>query len=173
MNPKEDLGGLKIYPIKSAEKLDLVKIQLGVGYLQWPPEERRSDRYGCVRLFIDNPARGYVRDAELRILDFPSVPESIYGKLIAKVLATQKSSHIGDLIRRIFPKTPRVGEVLELGEGMLFVTRDEHGALVGLKPLEDRGNDWLNPKVLYRLHDQKVNLRFEEVKSPTIKSSTN
>lgn len=35
------------------------------------------------------------------------------------------------------------------------------GDAVGLRPLDGRETDWLDPHVLYRLHDQTVALRLE------------
>jgi hypothetical protein len=81
------------------------------------------------------------------------------GKLIAEVIATRKSSHIGDLFHGFFPTTPNIGEEIELGEGTLFYEPGEYFA-VGLKPDDNRETFWLIPQNLYRVHEQTVKLFF-------------
>lgn len=139
------------------------KIELAKGWLQWPSKERISDRYGTIRIFKFDP-----NENETSFDDFPpELPLGKYGRIVAEVIETQESSHIGDLARGIYPQTPEVGEKMVLGEGILFVELDEWSSVVGLKPLEERDYDWLNPEILYKLHDQRVNLSFEELKKPT------
>ena len=141
---------------------------LATGWLQWPTKERRSDRYGTVRLFKFDP-----NENETSFSDYSDLPLGKYGKLIAEVIETQESSHIGDLFRGLVPQTPEVGESMVLGEGTLFTEADEWSQVVGLHPLDDRGSDWLSPEVLYRLHDQRVHLFFGELECPSIKISNN
>lgn len=144
-------------------------LHLGTGWLQWPRVERVSDRYGTIRLFKFDP-----NENETSFVDYPpNLPMGKYGKLIAEVIETQESSHIGDLLRGLFPQTPEIGEKMVLGEGILFVEVDEYSPVIGLKPLEERDSDWLNPEVLYRLHDQRVSLSFDELERVTIEVSNN
>ncbi len=126
------------------------KILLGTGILNWNKSERVSDRYGAVFLDTDLHA-----DAITPLLGKK-------GKLICEVLETRASNHIGDLSRGISPSTPKVGDTIELGEGILFTEGSLNNLVVGLKPEDERATDWLNPHKLYNVHAQTVNLFFEE-----------
>lgn len=121
---------------------------IGCGRLGWYGSERRDDRYGTVRLF-----NSYEEDIPISNIDSLSGN----GKLIVKINKTRQSNHIGDFFRGFSPTTPKLHEEIILGEGELFF---EDGA-VGLKPKDGRETDWLNPKMLYRAHDQEVSLYFE------------
>jgi len=130
------------------------QILLGKGFFNWPSAERRSDRYGTVWLLNE--------EDEETVLPMNRELSGKKGKLIVHILRTRQSSHIGDLFRGIFPQMPRLGEDIELGEGTLFFEECKWGFSVGLKPDDERGNDWLDPKKLYRCHDQFVELYFEQ-----------
>jgi hypothetical protein len=135
------------------------QILLGVGVLNWDGSERRSDRYGFVNLFTDMSMEKRVNFSDR--LTVQKVRLLIAGRkvrLIAVVKETRKSSHIGDLFRIIFPSTPSIGEIIPLGEGLLTFLDD---TTVGLKPLDGRKNDWLDPHALYRVHEQTVALVVE------------
>ncbi len=126
---------------------------IGKGDLNWRRGERVSDRYGSVCLYELNPT-------------FPEETVKLnryegYGKLIAIIKETRKSDHIGDMFRGLHPSTPEIDEVIELGEGTIFYGVDEYGDMVGLKPADNREEDWLNPQSLYRCHSQTVELYFE------------
>lgn len=120
--------------------------------MEWNGSERRSDRYGAVSLWNDKGGKNFTRELEGK-----------YGKLIAKVLKTRKSDHLGDFARGIFPTTPTKGEMITLGEGTLFFEAQGDVDTVGLKPKDGRKSDWLDPKALYRVHQQTVKLYFEEI----------
>lgn len=63
-----------------------------------------------------------------------------------------------------------MGEIVDLGVGEIFVTSQDWGAGkvgIGIKPADGRETDWLDPRKLYRLHDQTV----EVVISPIDKAS--
>lgn len=128
-------------------------IMIGVGVLDWNKNERISSRYGSFYLFNDVILR---------------VPKALfhikgYGKLIGRIRENRLSNHIGDIFHGFFPEKPDVGDVIELGEGILFYDEDIHGEMVGLKPLDNREVFWLNPKSLYRCHSQTVEVYFREV----------
>ena len=125
------------------------KILLGTGVLNWDRTERITDRYGAVHL-SNQPEGG-------KQLKFLMNLEGQKVALIAVVKETRESPHIGDFFRGLYPETPYVGENILLGTGTLFF--DE--ASVGLKPDDGRDSDWLNPKALYRLHYQTVELYAE------------
>jgi len=138
-------------------------IILGRGVLNWPRGERVCDRYGLVTL---SPTSGGYNDV-------PDKPAGSYvaldaatqagkrGRIVAVVLEARESNHIGDLFRGISPSTPNVGEEIALGEGTLFYENAYDDVIgVGVKPDQPRDSDWMNPRHLYRCHDQTVELRF-------------
>lgn len=142
-------------------------VLLGVGRLTWPAGERRSDRYGVVSLLADEDVPG-----------LPGVPPGFGGEvytyvplaaptgrghLVAEVLATRQSHHIGDLFRGIGPETPEVGERIVLTAAPGLAVRHETHGMPGLLviPEEERASDWLMPRALYRCHDQTVRLLWE------------
>lgn len=132
----------------------------GRGVLGWPGTERRTDRYGLVTLSLE----GYEGNGKLLDASWTTNPTAVEGyacHVVAKVIEARESSHIGDLFRGIFPTTPHVGEIIDLGVGHLF-TEPADWAIgkigIGLKPSDGRDRDWFDPKKLYRLHDQTVEL---------------
>lgn len=138
-------------------------IELGIGRLSWPRGERVSDRYGVVLLMADGDSFAepsqYIRPAHR--------PVGQRGTLVAEALETRESTHIGDLFRGLFPETPAVGERIILGSGTFFTEDTDWGALLmGLSPDDGRHSDWLDPKALYRAHEQTVRLTFEPEDHP-------
>lgn len=141
-----------------------VGVDFGTGVLTWGRGERVSDRYGFVWLMPEgcdshttNPG-GNLLNAELVKSTIPGFPE---GVLVAEVIETRHSTHIGDLLRGIFPTTPEVGDVYLLGTGTLALTSTGIGEeTVGLVPADGRESDWLDPHALYRVHEQTVRLRY-------------
>lgn len=129
----------------------MTQIVLGSGLLNWCGSERRSDRYGTVRLLDEGDAV---------ILTVNAAPLGERGTLTATVTEQRPAVHIGDLFRGIFPDPAPVGTTLDLGAGTLFSESDEHGPMIGVRPDDGREADWLDPRVLYRLHNQRVDLAF-------------
>lgn len=126
---------------------------LGKGFLNWGRSERITDRYGAIGLWEQNTEK---------TIPLENKPvEGTPGKLIAKIIETRKSKHIGDIFHGIFPKTPEVGEEICLGKGLIFYEDDNR---VGVKPITMRETFWMEPKKLYKAHSQFVELRFERVK---------
>ncbi len=83
------------------------------------------------------------------------------GELVAEVLETRESTHIGDWARGLGPETPEVGERLVLGQGTAFVeVAFDDADSIGLRPDDGRDEDWLDPGMLYRAHEQTVKLIF-------------
>ncbi len=124
--------------------------KLGRGVFGWNSNERVSDRYGAVAIYENGKV----------VLDLKAAKKLVgkRGRLVAHVEETRESHHIGDLFRGIGPTTPKKGEKIVLGEvGTFFVEPDA----VGTKPDEERESDWLDPRSLYRAHDQTVRLVFE------------
>ena len=123
---------------------------LGIGRLNWRRHERIGDRYGSVCLMHENDEGTF---------DLPKYEG--FGKLIATIKENRDSTHIGDLYHGFLPEKPEIGEIIYLGEGMIFYDRDEYGDMVGLKPGDNRETFWLSPKALYRCHEQTVELSFQ------------
>jgi hypothetical protein len=134
-------------------------VTLGEGALTWPRGERVSDRYGTVGLMATGQSYGDYF-ADYAFVDVHQVPEGSRGRLRATVLETRDSGHIGDLFRGLFPTTPEVGEVIDLGSGVVFYERVEDAPYIGLRPDDGRTSDWLDPQALYRTHEQTVRLEF-------------
>lgn len=140
-------------------------VVLGAGPLTWPVRERFSGRYGVVCLCGIN---GYGEKIDNVQFDEALARQMVgkRGTLVAVVKAVRESTHFGDLLRRIFPTTPEMGERIILGTGTFFIEeqiRMFHGTIgIGLRPDDDRPNDWLDPHALHRCHEQTVELIFEE-----------
>jgi hypothetical protein len=138
---------------------------LGTGRLTWNGRERRSDRYGTVFLL----ASGDSTTPDFTITPLVIQPEllGVVGTLIARVIETRESTHIGDLFHGVFPITPNVGDLIILGEGALFIEAQSEGSCkwtaVGVKPLDGRSTLWLDIRALYRTHEQTVVLEFVPV----------
>lgn len=130
-------------------------IELGLGQLWWPRSERQTDRYGSVLLLAGSDADTYV--------SFENAPVGQPGRLVAVVVETRRSGHCGDIARSLAPTTPTVGEEITLGAGTLFTETDadlDVPNAVGLVPDDHRDADWLDPRALYRCHNQTVRLEL-------------
>lgn len=126
---------------------------IGTGFLTWHSVERQCDRYGTVNLYA---APDSDHDVPLDL-----TPVGQVGTLVAHVVETRQSGHVGDLFRSIGPATPEVGDAVTLGTGRLFAQEEASNVTsVGLEPLDGRDNDWLDPSALYRVHSQTVRLEF-------------
>jgi hypothetical protein len=149
--------------VKYTKVRETMKHLIGQGVLNWNRSERVSDRYGSVMLTRDamtSPLSGNMGYAHIS-----EEHEGKQGRLIAIVRESRLSPHVGDFFRGFCPPpepTP-VGTELVLGTGTVFVEdNEEGGACVGLSPDDERRSDWLDPRVLYQLHNQTVDLFFEE-----------
>ena len=91
------------------------RILIGTGNFSWDAVERRSDRYGSVRLTNTEDETDVLLDTALDKL------EGHKGKLYAEVLEPVKSPHMGDVARGIKCSTPDLGEIVVLGTGELFI----------------------------------------------------
>ena len=141
--------------------------KIGRGVFSWDSTERRSNRYGSFHL-ADRPYDG--EDREEVALDIQACRD-LCGKrvhLVADVVATRESGHIGDVFLGIYPSKPQPGERIDLGVGVLDLTPSwEEGSYdIVLKPEDGRAELWIDPRQLYRLHDQTVNIHVEETDAP-------
>ena len=138
---------------------------LGRGVLNWRPDERISDRYGYVHLAVSPMCSPMDLGGDHAPLDFG---ELLGARVVLKalILLTRRSPHIGDIAHGIYPTTPEQGDVIELGRGILFTQMTAFGAEVGIKPVPYHSTWWLDPRALYRVHNQTVQLFVEELDAP-------
>jgi hypothetical protein len=138
--------------------------KLAHGVFTWSGSERRSDRYGSFILLAEPygapPVTVPTYDAALA--------SRLNGKrvrIVVKVVETRRSGHIGDRFLNIYPTTPEVGEHVELGVGIFSTQPDEGDPRVTsttLAPSDGRETFWIDPRKLYWLHDQTVDVFVEE-----------
>lgn len=139
--------------------LEVSMIRLGKGIFTWAAAERRTNRYGS--FFLND--RNYACDAFSTVEWAHDDAMSLSAKrvrLFAHVLETRDSGHCGDLSISAFPSRPDVGEIIEIGIGK-FIPGDEF-ELASLMPSDGRHEFWIDPRILYRLHDQTVEIFAEE-----------
>lgn len=134
---------------------------LGTGRLTWRRAERMSDRYGFVYLLQRGDSLSAENEAPRAALVLP--PESVgaRGRLIAEVIETRTSTHLGDFFHGVYPETPTVGERIVLGEGTLGWLYENGVDQVGILPDDKRDTLRMDIRALYRAHEQTVRLVFE------------
>lgn len=142
-----------------------MKSATGYGQFTWDGEERRSNRYGS--FVLDNLSD----PIDPATLDLASLEQmrARRVKIACKVVKTRPSHHVGDLFLGIQPSTPEVGEVITLGVGGLVVEPCDwapHKVALVLAPEDHRPGLWMDPRLLYRLHDQTVEMLVEETDEP-------
>ncbi|HEX6369879.1 MAG TPA: hypothetical protein VF006_13250 [Longimicrobium sp.] len=147
---------------------------IGSGIFTWCSSERRSGRYGTFVLapsdFQEHVQRDVHLDVEaLRALEGRNV------RIALRILESRPSGHAGDQFLKVFPGTPPdVGSVIELAVGHLLLADHSHHDIryhptqvgIGTAPSDGRADLWLDPRVLYVLHDQTVELLVEETADP-------
>lgn len=140
--------------------------KIASGVFGWDSGERRSNRYGSVQI-RSSPYDGNV---VATVTYDRKAMEALTGKrvrLVCSVVQTRASGHVGDAFLKIKPSTPMAGDVIELGVGVLFVADGYDGLPeIGLMPEDGRRELWIDPRQLYRLHDQTVDLYAEETEDP-------
>lgn len=132
------------------------------GVFGWEGEERRSDRYGAIHL----SGAPYGGEPLTTVFFEMGALERLHGrrvKIATVVTEARKSQHVGDLFHGIFPSTPAVGERVEIGVGVLDLEPSyEETPDIVLRPNDGRAHLWMDPRKLYRLHDQTVDVFIEE-----------
>jgi hypothetical protein len=132
---------------------------LGEGVLNWSRYERIGDRYGAIHLASQPWGEDYVT--------WESAPAGQKGTLVARIIETRPSGHAGDWARGIGPSIPKPGDEIELGVGTLFAEVSDYGTpTIGVKPGDGRAADWMDPRALYRCHNQTVRLEFRPEVTP-------
>jgi hypothetical protein len=141
--------------------------RVGYGIFGWEGNERRSNRYGAF-LIGETPY-----DANERVaahLDLEAL-RALVGKRVhirCVVTKARDSGHAGDMFLKLKPSTPNAGEIVDLGVGVLRLEDPGFGWLpaVTLVPEDNRESLWFDPRKLYRLHDQTVDVFVEETSEP-------
>lgn len=133
-----------------------------IGIFGWNAPERRTQRYGA--FFVDSV--NFAQTVKFKTcnqkLDIVDELLSKRVKLTARVLEPRDSDHIGDMFLDIKPSTPEVNQEFNLGVGVLNSSFDtEDNFIYELHPGDDRKQFWLDPRVLYQLHDQTVEVYAE------------
>lgn len=140
-------------------------ILIGNGLLDWPKEERVSNRYGCVNLYPSSEAEEAIE------LPWDLIRGQKKGTLFAVVKEVRRSNYSEDDIYQQFPnllrlKTPAVGERIVLGSGTVFA--GDYNA-IGVKPDDpQREEEWLDWEALRRLHWQRVDLYLKPERNGVI-----
>ena len=138
--------------------------QLGHGIFSWSGDERRSDRYGSF-ILLDAPYGKAACLVPTYNLDLAQKLEGKRVRIVVKVIEPRMSGHAGDLFLGIFPSTPEAGEMVVLGVGIFSVQPDGQDEQINstvLAPGDGREVFWIDPRKLYRLHDQTVDVWVEE-----------
>lgn len=136
---------------------------LGHGILSWDGAERRSDRYGSFALISGS---AFDSKSSVVVSLNKELLKSLIGKRVRVVCTateTRKSGHVGDLFHGIMPSTPEVGEEICLGVGIMGSEIGWDGSpTIMLVPDDGRTRFWIDPRLLYRLHEQTVSVHVEE-----------
>lgn len=141
--------------------------RVGFGIFSWSGTERRTDRYGG---FVVGQANYGGSERVAAFLD-TKILDPLIGKRVhiwCVVLVNRESDHVGDLFHGILPSKPEIGEVVDLGVGTLILEDAGFSNLVAvvMQPGDGRENFWYDPRKLYRLHDQTVDVFIEATELP-------
>lgn len=134
------------------------------GIVNWDASERRSARYGAVYLSDSPFSLGPAQRCATPTFN-QDLAVSLHGRRVrlqARIVETRQSEHCGDVFFELKPSTPEVGEVIDLGVGILDFGRSYDGDQTFiLRPNDGRNKLWFDPGKLYRLHSQTVELLVE------------
>ena len=137
---------------------------LAYGIFTWNSRERVSNRYGSFFLGAEPHPGG----TKVTPTFNTTLGKSLEGKRVrvkALVKEARLSGHVGDLFLRIYPSMPTVGEEVELGVATLEINWERKLSdgvpTMVLRPGEPRDELWIDPRKLYRLHSQTVELLVE------------
>lgn len=139
--------------------------KVGFGIFMWNSMERRTQRYGGFYLDKSN------FDGDVKVTPQLSDLSEFLGKRVKisfNIVQSRPSGHLGDLFLEIKPSQPQVDETVCIGVGTLeqeSLDYEPYSAVV-LKPEDGRDKLWIDPRILYRLHDQTVNMLLELTDEP-------
>ena len=134
---------------------------LATGNLTWNSAERRTDRYGSVRL--TDAAAG---DTDVFLAPEMDELEGRQGRLVAEVLEPVDSPHMGDLFRGLSPTTPDLGERVVFGEGELFI--EHYGRAIHEQSEMERQDAALLQAVAQDIAAQGAKIRPQPAMPPEI-----
>jgi hypothetical protein len=137
----------------------MIKCKIGYGIFMWMSDERVSGRYGSFFLAPSTFDEKVNVQAEME-LHGPFVGKRV--KITVKVIESRQSGHAGDHFLHIKPSMPNVGEEITLGIGVLSTINRYFQLEYVLEPETSREINYIDPRVLYRLHDQTVEVFAEE-----------
>lgn len=147
---------------------------IGSGIFTWCSSERRSGRYGTFFLAPSDFEERVQADVHLDVAALRAL-EGRNVRIALRILESRPSGHLGDQFLKVFPGTPPdVGSVIELAVGRLLLADHSHHNVryhptqvgIGTAPSDGRAELWLDPRILYVLHDQTVELLIEETADP-------
>src|SRR5581483_2436230 len=143
-----------------------MKHLVGRGIFGWDSSERRTNRYGAIHL-SNGPYSGPDRAEVFHNREALGRAFGMKVRLTVKVVESRKSTHVGDQALKISPSQPSVGEEIDLGVGDLDLEQGYDGTPdIVLQPGDRRKELWIDPRKLYRLHDQTVEVFIEETSEP-------
>ncbi len=91
-------------------------MRLGSGIFMWDSPERQSQRYGYFYLSDVNFHGTATVNPHFDLL----TAQTFLGKKVklwAQIIETRQSGHAGDQFIGIFPETPEIGDIINLGVG--------------------------------------------------------
>ena len=140
---------------------------IGRGIFTWDGEERRTLRYGYVTIH----GADYLEKVQTSSLLEVGLISDFVGQqmtLTVKIIETRQSGHVGDHFLKIYPSSPKVEEIIVLGTGTLSIKSTSFGIgyAIGLVPKDGREDFWIDPRILYRLHDQTVEIFMTPTAKP-------
>jgi hypothetical protein len=140
---------------------------IGVGVFSWHKNERVSNRYGAFFLGMESYNGDKAVSYTLHDMDklTPLIGKRV--KVVATVVENRKSGHVGDFFLGVGPTMPQIDDTIEIGVGTLdFNESEDHEpkswSQFILEPNDGRSELWMDPRKLYNLHDQTVEIWMEE-----------
>lgn len=130
----------------------------------WDGHERRSNRYGS--FFLCSLTSEGKEKEPFRLYPENLPPQGARVKIQVRVKKTRKSWHMGDIALGVYPTTPKKGATIVLGVGDFSLSPSydpkEATEALSLVPSDGRDEFWFDPRILYQLHDQTVEVYAEE-----------
>lgn len=143
----------------------MAREKIGHGVFMWMSPERQTNRYGAFFLSDTTYAGEKVAAPSLTF----GTEHTGRGRVVAVVVANRESGHVGDLALGIRPAMPDVGAEIDLGIANVAAETDPDFPgirMVVMHPDDGREELWIDPRQLYRLHDQTVDIYVERTDEP-------
>ena len=148
--------------------------RIGSGIFSWCSVERQSGRYGAFFLAPSDFGETVQRPVHLDVQALGAL-RGRHVRIAVEIVESRPSGHAGDRFLEVFPGAPPpVGSVIELAVGRMILVdqsdipvRDHPTRIgIGILPSDGRTHLWLDPRILYVLHDQTVAVLVEETTDP-------